>query len=119
MAVTHIAGVAITFPTDDVANNPTPILSRATGNQHNIMLRLGWLGGNPVITAEILRHDDQARAHVTMEPTEVRLIHEQTLKRELVGLKQPHYAATLQGWLDSGLYDPFTRFSDSRHRQTA
>ncbi|TDX22475.1 hypothetical protein DFO67_1298 [Modicisalibacter xianhensis] len=119
MAVTHIAGVAITFPTNEMGHDSAPILSRVSGKYHDVVLRLGWLMGKPVMTAGIHRHDGQTQTQVTLESTEVRLMHEQTLKREIVGLMQPHYAATLQGWLDSGLYDPFTRFSDSRHRQTA
>lgn len=108
MPISHINGVAFNHPA--LKDGQSFVVSVDSTSSHEVTLSITLVDGkakSPRLLANIVRCSDGAATTVRLEPREVKLLHEQTQKRKIVGLMIPHLASTMSEWLREGLYDPF------------
>lgn len=105
MPISHIHGIAFNHPVMKAGQRFT--VSKDSGSCFEVSLSIEAEGGKARLLADIVRCGDGAVSAVRLEPREVKLLHEQTVRRKVVGLMIPHLASTMADWLREGLYDPF------------
>lgn len=108
MPISRFNGVAINHVALDVGESA--IVSRSMSQGIDVTLSIVRVRGKDAPTemeALIHRHRDNQTASVALDPREVKVLHEQTVRRKVVGLMVPHMAETLALWVRDELYNPF------------
>ncbi|PXX94684.1 hypothetical protein [Halomonas sp. LBP4] len=108
MPISRFNGVAINHVALEVGESA--IVSRARAQGYDVtfsVVRVRKKDASVEMEALIHRHQDNQSVTVSLDPREVKVLHEQTVRRKVVGLMVPHMAETLALWVRDELYNPF------------
>ena len=108
MPISRFYGVAINHVALD--EGESAIVSRSSAQGIDVTLSVVRVRGKDApaeMEALIHRYQDNQTVSVALDPREVKVLHDQTVKRKVVGLMVPHMAETLALWVRDELYNPF------------
>lgn len=109
MAVHHLGGVAIAYPTPDINRGITePVISTADSRDLAVDLVAELRGDEQVaIVAYTIKRGEAYTAVHELSAVEMAALHDETREREVVGLTQAHWAETYRRWVEEGRVEPF------------
>jgi len=116
MAILHLSGISISYPTPEDGVAAEPIISHAESDQFTVSMTLETAQDPGALHAIIRRHMDGASSKITLNNEQIQFIDQQTRQREVVGIMQWRYAQTLLEWVEAAEITPFAEI-DSQHDQ--
>ncbi len=116
MAVHHLGGVAIAYPTPDINRGITkPVISTAISRDSAVDLIAVLRGDELVgIVAYTIKRGMAYMAVHELSAVEMAELHDETREREVVGLIQAHWAETYRRWVEEGRVEPFSSSAVSK-----